>query len=273
MRDMVLASYREEFRYMTIAQCTSDRLAGLGLQADLIPPGIDLDNFRPTGVERRDDMVLAIGRSNPLKNFPLTVEAWRRLEPRAELCLFGIEPELRPEGNSRYVEAPTDAEVTELLNQASVFVQTSVHEGFCLPALEAMAAGTPVVCTDANGNRDFCRHEVNCLMVEADPPPWRPASSGCWTIPPCARGWWRRPRDGPGLRVGPPDRSARGLPSRVAGDDSPAVTPCLTRRAGARARALRRSSAPRGRSTRAQGCTPVSAIPSGMSSRVVPPIA
>ena len=44
-----------------------------------------------------------------------------------------------------------------------------MHEGFCLPPLEAMAAGAPVVCTDAHGNRDFCVHEQNCLMVEPDP--------------------------------------------------------------------------------------------------------
>jgi glycosyltransferase involved in cell wall biosynthesis len=25
-----------------------------------------------------------------------------------------------------------------------------------------------VVCTDANGNRDFCAHERNCLMPERD---------------------------------------------------------------------------------------------------------
>ena len=63
--------------------------------------------------------------------------------PRPELCLFGVEPELAPAGHSRYVTAPTDEGVNELLNQATVFVQTSVHEGFCLPPLEAMAAGDP----------------------------------------------------------------------------------------------------------------------------------
>lgn len=31
-----------------------------------------------------------------------------------------------------------------------------------------MATGTAVVCTDAHGNRDFCRDEENCLMPEAD---------------------------------------------------------------------------------------------------------
>ena len=50
-----------------------------------------------------------------------------------------------------------------------MFVQTSRHEGFCLPVLEAMAAGAPVVCTDADGNRDFCRDGENCLMPAAEP--------------------------------------------------------------------------------------------------------
>jgi glycosyltransferase involved in cell wall biosynthesis len=69
----------------------------------------------------------------------------------------------------RYFERPSDERVNELLNEATVFVQTSIHEGFCLPLLEAMAAGTPVVSTDAHGNRDFCRHGENCLIAEPDP--------------------------------------------------------------------------------------------------------
>ncbi len=36
-------------------------------------------------------------------------------------------------------------------------------EGFYLPALEAMAAGCAVICSDAMGNRGFCRHEETCL--------------------------------------------------------------------------------------------------------------
>ena len=115
-------------------------------------------------------MVLALGRSNPLKNLPLTLAAWRSLpEPRPELCLFGIEPELADdEPGVRYVTAPSDAEVNRLFNEATVFVQTSTHEGFCLPPLESMATGGAVVCTDAHGNRDFCIDGENCLIPAPD---------------------------------------------------------------------------------------------------------
>jgi GT2 family glycosyltransferase/glycosyltransferase involved in cell wall biosynthesis len=170
VRHAVLDSYRPEFRYMTISSWNRERLRELGLDAELIPPGIDLECFRPReDVERRTDMVLALGRSNPLKNLPLTIAAWRALPaPRPELCLFGIEPELATEEGMRYVESPSDEQVAQLLAQATVLVQTSTHEGFCLPPLESMATGGAVICTDAHGNRDFCSDGENCLMPAGD---------------------------------------------------------------------------------------------------------
>ncbi len=173
VRYAVLDSYRPEFRYMTISAWNRERLRELGLDAELIPPGIDLETFRPlAGAQRRSDMVLALGRSNPLKNLPLTIDGWKELGAGAaagstpELCLFGIEPELATEERMRYVLAPDDEQVNELFNEATVFVQTSTHEGFALPPLEAMATGGAVVCTDAHGNRDFCVDGENCLMPE-----------------------------------------------------------------------------------------------------------
>jgi GT2 family glycosyltransferase len=170
-RHAVLDSYRPEFRYMTISAWNRDRLRELGLDAELIPPGIDLQTFRPRPeIARRADMLLALGRSNPLKNLPLTLAAWQALEPpRPELCMFGIEPELADSAGMSYVLSPDDERVNELFCQATVFVQTSTHEGFALPPLEAMATGAAVVCTDAHGNRDFCVDGVNCLMPEPDP--------------------------------------------------------------------------------------------------------
>jgi glycosyltransferase involved in cell wall biosynthesis len=166
-QNAVLASYRPEFRYLTTSPWNVDRLAELGHASTMISCGVDRGTFRPLGTDRRDDVLLAVGRSHHLKNLELTIEAWRAMpEPRPELWLYGIEPELGERYGVRYVERPSDAEVNELYNTATAFVQTSRHEGFCLPLLEAMSAGTPTVCTDAHGNRGFCRDGVNTLMAE-----------------------------------------------------------------------------------------------------------
>ncbi len=170
-RDEVLDSYRPEFRFLTTSTWNQARLGELGLEATAIAPGVDRRTFTTLrGTQRRADMVLGLGRSDPLKNVRLTLDAWRRLpQPRPELCLFGSEPELAGEAGIRYVNRPTDEQVNGLLNQATVFVQTSAHEGFCLPILESMATGGAVVCTDAHGNRDFCVDGENCLMPEPRP--------------------------------------------------------------------------------------------------------
>jgi GT2 family glycosyltransferase len=170
VQNRVLASYRPEFHYLTISSWNQQQLRELGLDAELISPGVDLERFRPLpGASHSDAMLLAVGRSNPLKNLELTIDAWQRLpHPRPELCLFGIEPKLGRKPGIRYVTAPSDQEVNRLLNHATAFLQTSTHEGFCLTVLEAMASGCPVICTDADGNRDFCVDGENCLMPEAD---------------------------------------------------------------------------------------------------------
>jgi GT2 family glycosyltransferase/glycosyltransferase involved in cell wall biosynthesis len=170
-RYQVLNSYRPEFRYMTTSGWNGDQLAALGLDATIVAPGLDPAVYHPLpDAERRADMVVAVGRTEPLKNLPLTLRAWRRLpEPRPELCLFGTRPDAASGPGIRYVTAPPDAGVNRLLNEATVFLQTSVHEGFCLPVLEAMATGGAVVCTDADGNRDFCVDGHNCLVPSPEP--------------------------------------------------------------------------------------------------------
>ena len=153
-------------RYFTTSIWNREQLEGLGVDAAIVPPGIDLDVFRRLDRVRSPDALLAIGRSHALKNLALTIEAWQSLGDRP-MWLFGSEPELGPRYGTRYVERPDDERVNELLNEAAIFVQSSSHEGFCLPILEAMAAGLPVVCTDAHGNRDACRDHANCLLVPA----------------------------------------------------------------------------------------------------------
>ena len=168
---LVLSDYRPDFTYLTTSSWVHDELTRLVPQATAIAPGVDTEQFRDLGLERDPAAILAVGRTNPLKNFPLTRAAFLALgDPKPQLWLFGVEPQVA-QGlpNTTYHRKPSDDEITRLLGTCTVFLQTSRHEGFCLPILEAMSAGTPVVCTDADGNRDFCVDGENCLMPAAEP--------------------------------------------------------------------------------------------------------
>ena len=173
IRHIVMAGYREEFRYMAGSEWISDRLRELGLHPTTVTPGIDFALWHPLpGIELEYDVLLSVGRTLLLKNFQLTADGWQAVpdDRRPRLWLFGAEPHLGDELGARYFTRPSDAEVNELYNRATALIQTSRHEGFCLPLLEAMATGAPVICTDSNGNRDFIRDGDNCLVVEHDDP-------------------------------------------------------------------------------------------------------
>lgn len=168
---MVVSCYRKEFFNMTTSQYNLDEIKAISLSATAIPCGYDDKTYKPLPkVVRHKDKLLAVGRTFFQKNFDFTFKAWKALgEKRPQMWLFGIEPEMqRLDSKIKYFKKPSNEEVNRIYNQSTVFVQTSKHEGFSLPILEAMAAGCPVICTDAHGNRDFCYDGKNCLMVEHD---------------------------------------------------------------------------------------------------------
>ena len=58
-----------------------------------------------------------------------------------------------------------DDELLDLYRGADVFAFPSTAEGFGLAALEALAAGLPVVASDLEAFRGFLRHERSALLV------------------------------------------------------------------------------------------------------------
>ena len=52
------------------------------------------------------------------------------------------------EGSVKFLPRVSDEELVSLYNLASLFIMPSLYEGFGLPVLEAMACGTPVICSD-----------------------------------------------------------------------------------------------------------------------------
>jgi glycosyltransferase involved in cell wall biosynthesis len=107
--------------------------------------------------------LLCVGTLEPRKNLPGLLQAYRLLldtgTTTAPLVLIGgkgwlydevfeLMEALRLEGHVRFLHDVPDTDLPGMYNAASVLTTPSFYEGFGLPALEAMACGTPVVVAD-----------------------------------------------------------------------------------------------------------------------------
>jgi len=107
----------------------------------VIPNGVALPPDVPVAAadNRKERVVLYLGRNHPLKGLDLLEEAWRRVaRPGWRLDVYG--PGL-PGG---FVEGP---EKWRVMRSADVFVLPTRSDNFGIAVAEALACGVPVVCT------------------------------------------------------------------------------------------------------------------------------
>lgn len=149
-----------------------DRFYGVKLAPEaIVPYGVGAQFFSVIGrsPHSRADLperyILHVGARRPHKNQRVLVEALAALRashPELGLVLVGqrdpripddVEELIKKLGLSNYVCQYTQADDETLLDlyaNAAVFAFPSLIEGFGLPVLEAMAAGLPVVASDAD---------------------------------------------------------------------------------------------------------------------------
>lgn len=172
----VLETYHLPWRLiLTDSPWTEGKLLELGVTSPIkvLRPPVDLDVFRRMpDIERDPDRILYIGRGEPMKGLALMEAAMSILESwqvPVKVCMFGIEPKIRVPLQETYLELPSDEEIVKLYNSSFCLVLSSKHEGYGLPIVEAMACGTPVITTLADGNNHFCNDGTNCLTVTQEP--------------------------------------------------------------------------------------------------------
>jgi glycosyltransferase involved in cell wall biosynthesis len=99
----------------------------------------------------RPPFVVAVGTLEPRKNLKRLLEAWRATRselPDWMLVLAGPKgwgPKLPPAEGVAFTGFLADETLPGLLAAAEVLCYPSLYEGFGLPPLEAMAAGTPAL--------------------------------------------------------------------------------------------------------------------------------
>jgi glycosyltransferase involved in cell wall biosynthesis len=126
-----------------------------------IPEGVDA-RYVPAKKKPADHRtVLYVGRLDPYKNVVNLIEAFSLVHaqlPNVRLQIVGPDDPRYPEARRRSAERGLDpwidrtgyadaATLLEAYQQADVLALPSRYEGFGLPVLEAMACGTPVVCS------------------------------------------------------------------------------------------------------------------------------
>jgi len=108
--------------------------------------------------------VLALGTIEPRKNYARLIRAFdlARQDPAGPKKLviagrrgwmyddvFDTVDQLGLSRHVRFLDFVAEDEIVPLYQAAAVFAMPSLYEGFGIPIVEAMACGTPVVCSDA----------------------------------------------------------------------------------------------------------------------------
>ena len=143
-----------------------------------VPHGVDFEVFKPSGERRRDAsgrlfVYLTVAANTFRKDFPTLMRAFSiadrevRSNSVLKLCtslaptgvaraywdIVGLQMSLDADLPVEILDVDpiwgmSEEELAELYRSSDCYVQISMGEGFCLPVLEAMACGLPVIASE-----------------------------------------------------------------------------------------------------------------------------
>lgn len=193
-------------KLIAITPSVLEEYRALGVDEDRIVEisnGVDLDRLaassdrsatrRAYGIADSDYVFLSVGRNHPKKNYRLLLQAGALMKATGtanfRIVIAGLgASNLRQETERLGIAAetvlieqiggheagqplllPADS-LVRLYQMADAFAFPSLMETFGIVLVEAMAAGLPIITTDAPGCRDIIRNGLDGLMVSPSNP-------------------------------------------------------------------------------------------------------
>jgi glycosyltransferase involved in cell wall biosynthesis len=160
-----LAAASRVTHYVTISEMVRERIARFyGREASVVHPPVEVDRFTP-GVP--EDYFLFVGELVRHKRVPVALEAARRAGARMKVIGSGPELErLEHEYGdvAEFLGRASDEEVAHAYARARALVVPNVEE-FGIAAIEAQAAGRPVIAIDEGGTRETVRDGETGVLV------------------------------------------------------------------------------------------------------------
>lgn len=147
-------------------------------QLQVVPLGVDTKLFAPGSRTRVPGRIIAVSSADrPLKGIGHLLQAVTRLRAGHDIDLQLV-AKLEPNGPTEKLIAElgisdivhtshnlSDTELAELFASAEIACIPSLYEGFSLPAVEAMASGTPIVASRAGALPEVLGPEGLCAEL------------------------------------------------------------------------------------------------------------
>ena len=198
----------EVTRLVAITKTVSECYKELGVSLEniiQIPNGVEFERFRQPidripvryhlGISNGESMILSVGRYHKKKGYEVVLQSAKillekgikfrwvivgkgvdRLKPNS--ILLGVDKVICLLEGAGFIQngelgdsfQVPSTKLIDLYRSSDIFVLPSLLETFGMVLIEAMAAGTPVVTTDAPGCRDVVSHGFNGLLAAPGDP-------------------------------------------------------------------------------------------------------
>ncbi len=185
LRTLISALFRHSDRIVAesenIKMC-AEKYYRPGKPVEIIPVGFVIPDVEPKsrrdlGMTESETVIVSVGRLVKRKGYADALRAIAQLDlQNLRYIIIGDGPEeshlktlareLHLEERASFLGYQSEEKKYQYLENADIYLLSSLHEGFGICLMEAMYSGLPIVATDSGGQTDFLEEGKNVLFVQ-----------------------------------------------------------------------------------------------------------